>query len=91
MANKPTYDVYLYFTTCTTTEAIDEINIMLKRTGYALISEENYVDSHESEHEDDWFDDYDFTFKTAIQDDETIINRKLSEVGLSFEIIDPKD
>lgn len=79
--------VYLYFTTCTTREAIDEINIMLKRTPYALIDEINFVESSKADIEEDWFEDYNFTFQTCISDSEENIKEKLHEAGLSFEIM----
>ena len=80
--------VHIYFTTCTTREAVDEINIMLKNANYLPIDETQLINSEHSKHEDNWFDDYNFTFETILPGSKSEINDKLSNVCLSFEIID---
>ena len=82
------HHVHIYFTTCTTREAVDEINIMLKNANYLPINETQLINSEHSKHEDDWFDDYDFTFETILPGTKSEINEKLSNVCLSFEIRD---
>lgn len=80
--------VHLYFTTCTLAEAITEVNIMLKRTPYELIDEFNCIDTTKAEVEDDWFEDYNFTFHTCISDTIENIHKMLNDAGLSFEIME---
>lgn len=85
--SKHEYKVELYFTTCTTAEAVTEINIMLHRAGYSNISESHMVSSTKADTEDDWFGDYNFVFETIIYDTKENINTKLGNVGMSFDIV----
>ena len=79
--------VRLYFTTCTTGEAVEELNIALKEAGYEPITTDNCIDSSKADAEDDWFEDYNFIFETEIYDTPENIKAKLKPTCVSFEIL----
>lgn len=80
-----TTPVRLFFTTCTVSEAVSELNLMLKGTGYPAICEDYCVNTYKATKEEDWFDDYTFVFETGFNGSISEITRKLSSAGVSFE------
>ena len=81
------YCVHLYFTTCTVREAVDEINIMLKKAKFPIINENNCILIEPSCHEADWFNDYNFIFETSLFGIKEHIEQQLSDANISYEII----
>lgn len=79
--------VKLHFVTCTVPEAIDEINCQLKSVNLHEINEGDLISQTETEHEDDWFDDMNFTFKTTFIGDMSDIIDRLEKSGANFEVI----
>lgn len=82
------HNVELYYTTCTIGEATHEINCMLEEAGYLPITDEQCIDINEAECEEDWFEDYNFTFLVTLYGTVNEIKHKLFEAGLSFEVLD---
>ena len=80
--------VELYYTACTIGEAVCEINIALQKAGLPSITSDNCIDESKAEHEDDWFEDYNFTFKTVFEENKEEVESRLSEAGLDFDFED---
>ena len=81
--------IKLSFTTCTITEAIEEINLVLKASGFQKITEDQLIDEKPVEKicPDD-FDDTIFTFITELDGDKTIneVESTFRGTGIDIEI-----
>lgn len=89
----PMTKVHISYIACTMPEAWTEINIQLRSINLSEISQESLISTNPTEHDDDWFEDYTFTFEANYPISGKDLKKLFEEGNISFdyEIIEPTD